>query len=474
LFAVVFGVPVIWAAVSTAPVAAVGAAVAPESPATTVERGAIDPSIGIDNLDHLIFVVQENRSFDHYFGTFPGADGIPRRADGSFKVCAKDPVLHRCVPPYHSHRLVNDGGPHERTASRTDVNGGRMNGFIEAAMRRPCIAHRSVRDCGHIYGPQGQPDIMSFHTEAEIPNYWTYARRFALQDRMFGPTDSWTLPAHLYLVSAWAARCADAADPATCTRDVRLKGQLRGGTWYQQPARWAWTDITYLLDHAGISWAYYASKVRCTKDVGRKACATSGPQPAQNPLPGFTTVREDRSRSKIKVHQDYFDAVRTDTLPSVSWIVPGRGGQSEHPGTHAPISQGQSYVTRLINAVMRRPALWEHTAIFLTWDDWGGFYDHVVPPKVDWAGYGLRVPGIVISPWVDRGLNVDHQTLSFDAYLKLIEDRFLGGQRLDPATDGRWDPRAVVREEVPILGDLAAEFDFDQTPIPPILLDPTP
>jgi phospholipase C len=158
----------------------------------------------------------------------------------------------------------------------------------------------------------------------------------------------------------------------------------------------------------------------------------------------------------------------------VSWIVPGRGGQSEHPGTHAPISRGQAYVTRLINAVMRRPAMWAHTAIFLTWDDWGGFYDHVVPPKVDWAGYGLRVPGIVISPWVDRGLDVDHQTLSFDAYLKLIEDRFLGGQRLDPATDGRWDPRAIVREEVPMLGDLAADFDFDQTPIPPVVLDPTP
>src|SRR5262245_38749254 len=106
---VVFGVPALWAAVSTVPVAASGVSASPSSPATKAGPPAIDPAIGIDNIDHLIFIVQENRSFDHYFGTFPGADGIPRRADGSFKVCAKDPVLHRCVPPYHSHRLVNDG-----------------------------------------------------------------------------------------------------------------------------------------------------------------------------------------------------------------------------------------------------------------------------------------------------------------------------------------------------------------------------
>ena len=120
---------------------------------------------------------------------------------------------------------------------------------------------------------------------------------------------------------------------------------------------------------------------------------------------------------------------------------------------------------------MRGPN-WDSSAIFLTWDDWGGFYDHVVPPKVDRNGYGLRVPGIVISPWVKRG--IDHRTLSFDAYLKLIEDRFLGGQRLDPKTDGRPDRRPTVREDVAILSNLMREFDFTQRPLPPLILDPTP
>jgi phospholipase C len=112
---------------------------------------------------------------------------------------------------------------------------------------------------------------------------------------------------------------------------------------------------------------------------------------------------------------------------------------------------------------------WRSTAIFLAWDDWGGFYDHVVPPHVDVNGYGLRVPGIVISPYARKGY-VDHQTLSFDAYAKFIEDDFLGGRRLDPKTDGRWDPRPAVRDAEPALGDLRRDFDFAQRPREPLLL----
>ena len=132
------------------------------------------------------------------------------------------------------------------------------------------------------------------------------------------------------------------------------------------------------------------------------------------------------------------------------------------------MSSGQSYVTSLVNAVMNSPE-WDSTAIFLAWDDWGGFYDHVVPPTVDENGYGLRVPGIVISPYARHGY-IDHQTLSFDGYDKFIEDDFLNGQRLDPATDGRPDPRPDVRENEKILGNLINDFDFSQHPSAPLVL----
>jgi Phosphoesterase family len=121
---------------------------------------------------------------------------------------------------------------------------------------------------------------------------------------------------------------------------------------------------------------------------------------------------------------------------------------------------------------MRSPC-WPSSAIFLSWDDWGGFYDHVVPPVVDGAGYGFRVPGMVISPHARPGC-IDRRQLSHDSCLKFIEDDFLEGRRLNPATDGRPDPRPDVREEAPGLGNLASDFDFCQTPRAPLILPTHP
>jgi phospholipase C len=140
---------------------------------------------------------------------------------------------------------------------------------------------------------------------------------------------------------------------------------------------------------------------------------------------------------------------------------------SEH-NMSALVSVGETYVTGLINAIMRSPD-WSSTAIFLTWDDWGGFYDNAAPPRVDRNGYGLRVPALLISPYAKRG-HIDHQTLSFDAYAKFIENDFLGGARLNPKKDGRPDPRPDVREKKPELGDLTKDFNFSQTPRGPLIL----
>jgi hypothetical protein len=187
-----------------------------------------------------------------------------------------------------------------------------------------------------------------------------------------------------------------------------------------------------------------------------------------NPLPHFTTVHDDNQLGNVVNSNQFFTDAANGTLPSVSWVIPN-GTVSEHPVNL--VSNGQAWVTSLVNAAMSGPE-WGSTAIFLSWDDWGGFYDHVVPPVVDGNGYGIRVPALVISPWAKQGY-IDHQTLSFDAYLKFIEDDFLGGQRLDPATDGRPDPRPTVRENVPILGDLVNDFDFSGRRAPRTLILPT-
>jgi phospholipase C len=425
-----------------------------------------------EHLKHLVFIVQENRSFDHYFGTFPGADGIPMH-NGRPTVCATDPITDRCLPPYRTIRQLQQGGPHNEHFSEMDVNGGRMNGFIRAAVKGPiyCADHRDDPRCRNGYlGPQGQPDVMSYHTKRTIPNYWRYAKEFVLQDRMFAPADSWTLPAHLYLVSAWAARCARPNDPMSCSSNLELIEEARRMRERADIPIWAWTDITYLMHEHGVEWAYYIGDDTCVFNCS----GHSGPEHTvsqQNPLPWFTTVRQTGQMDRIQTHSDMFEAAAAGTMPSVSWVMP-YSGVGEHPKAGEPIWKGQRHVTNVINALMRGPD-WEETAIFLTWDDWGGFYDHVPPPRVDRNGYGIRVPGLLISPWARAGL-IDSQKLSFDAYLKLIEDLFLSKERLNPRTLSRPDPRPTVREKVSILGDLLREFDFDQDPLPPLILDPRP
>jgi phospholipase C len=185
-------------------------------------------------------------------------------------------------------------------------------------------------------------------------------------------------------------------------------------------------------------------------------------------LPDFETVRQDRQEGNIQDTAAFRLAAKRGTLPAVSWVVPN-GIDSEHPP--ALVSTGQSYVTTLVNEIMKGPE-WRNTAIFLTWDDWGGFYDHVVPPAIDGNGYGFRVPGLVISPYARKGF-IDHQVLSHDAFNKFIEDDFLHSQRLNPATDGRPDPRPDVREANRTLGNLVRDFNFNQRPRRPLILLPS-
>jgi phospholipase C len=430
----------------------------------------VDP--GIHKIKHVIVIMQENRSFDSYFGTYPGADGIPMQ-NGTPTVCVPDSLTGTCVKPYVDHADVNGGGPHGAASATADVHGGAMNGFIGQAInaRKGCLSPNNPACSNSV-----TPDVMGYHTGSDIPNYWAYANDFVLQDHMFEPNASWSLPAHLFMVSEWSAHCTQHDNPGSCVNALQSPGTppakppFYAGATAAQPD-YAWTDLTYLMHKDNVPWGYYVvtgTEPDCENDaaVSCSGVAQKASTPGiWNPLPFFDTVKADGQLGNIQSVSNFYASAKNGTLPAVSWVDPS-GQVSEHPP--ARVSAGQSYVTSLINAVMASPD-WSSSAIFLAWDDWGGFYDHVVPPTVDENGYGLRVPAMVISPYARQGF-IDHQVLSFDAYDKFIEDDFLNGQRLDPATDGRPDPRPSVRENSTTLGNLVSDFNFSQSPRAPLTL----
>jgi len=148
----------------------------------------------IHKIKHVVVIMQENRSFDTYFGTYPGADGIPSG------VCVPNPRTNKCVKPYHNSMDLNYGGPHGANNAVADINGGKMDGFIQQEQRGSKVACKGNFDPACTLKQQ-QPDVMGYHDAREIPNYWSYADQFVLQDHMFEPNASWSLPEHLFMVS---------------------------------------------------------------------------------------------------------------------------------------------------------------------------------------------------------------------------------------------------------------------------------
>jgi phospholipase C len=459
----------------------IAALLAAVSGLTYFTQASTPPASGsIHLIKHVVIIMEENRSFDSYFGTYPGANGFPRN-NGKFTVCIPDPEQNTCLLPYHNRADVNLGGPHLAQNVGPAVNGGRMNGFVSELPKEspvsvyyPSLPKGACGNAFNVLCAGGPPDVMGYHDSREIPNYWAYARNFVLNDRMFEPVASFSFPSHLYLVSAWSATCSKPNDVKSCTNNPNYPAFLLpgGGQTVSTPS-YAWTDITYLLNRHHVSWAYYVDNA--TGPYCKTSGATCHSLPEHgtpmiwNTLPFFTTVQQDHQSGNVKKLSTFFASARKGTLPSVSWIAPS-GPNSDHPAGR--VSTAQTYVTTLINAVMHSSD-WNSSAIFLAWDDWGGFYDHIHPPRVDQNGYGLRVPALVISPYARKGY-IDHQTLSFDAYLKFIEDDFLGSQRLNPRTDGRPDGRPDVRENAPALGNLTKDFDFSQRPRPPFVLPEHP
>src|ERR1022692_1968825 len=365
---------------------------------------------GLEKIQHFVFIMQENRSFDHYFGTYPGAEGIPPG------VCVPNPGGGPCVAPSHDAQPVNQGGAHNWADALNCIDGGLMDGFIAGSAQKP-------------------GDVMGWHDSREISNYWNYARLYVLEDRLFESITSYSLPAHLYMLAAQSG------------------GYI--GTGQPQPQSYSFSEITQLLGSGKIDWRYYVNRgpTAGAADGGvANVDADETTYSFWNPLPAFPAVKNDPTQfGRLTDATQFYTDAQTGKLPQVSWIIPN-SGLSEHPP--ASIATGMNYVTGLVNAVMNSPE-WNSTAIFIAWDDWGGFYDHVDPPKVDQYGLGIRVPGLVISPYARQGY-VDHKTYSFESWLRLAEERF----GIIPMT-----ARANTAN------DMADAFDFTQQPRPPVLMN---
>jgi phospholipase C len=375
---------------------------------------------GLKKVEHLIWIMQENRTFDNYFGTFPGADGIPPHT-----CLAKLPGSKDCVAPFHMPLLYPTCDlPHEWEHAHAVYNSGKMDAFVWV---------------------EGTPYTMGYYDERDIPNYWQYAKHFTLCDALFSSQMGESLTNHLYMVAAQSGGMIGGA------RDVDELVKVRN-----DPGGFSFEAIINLFNSGKVSWKYYVET--SPPRPGEKSPPDVlwyllHPDPKQfslwNPLPGFKSVRnKPESWARLVDLKEYYQDLQKGTLPQFSWIIPA-WDDSEHPPE--PPQQGMWYVTKLLNALMQS-AYWKNTVVFLTWDDYGGFYDHVPPPEMDAFGLGPRVPAIVISPFAKPGY-VSHTVYDFTSILRLAEKRF----DLPNLTtrDLRADPMFDC-------------FDFDQSPVPPL------
>jgi len=316
-------------------------------------------------IDHILFLIQENHSFDNYFGTYPGADGFPK----GIKVPV-EPGGEPFIVPFHFAFDLTHDLPHTWEAAHAAIHGGRNDGWI--------TAERTL-------------DTMGYYDRTDIPNYWAYADHFTLCDQFFSSLPGPSLPNHLYTVAAQSGGIVN--------NTYLAHRPIEDGFNFQ--------TLAELLGSSNVTWKYYSGEDPKKLDFW-------------NPLPGFKSFKKNKElMTHLVSSTEYFRDLRDGTLPSVAWIAPNFE-ESEHP--IADVRVGMWYVTSCINALMKSP-YWKNTVLIVTWDDFGGFYDHVVPPQVDKYGYGPRVPAIVISPYARAGF-IDKTQYDFTSVLRFTEDHF--------------------------------------------------
>jgi phospholipase C len=354
-------------------------------------------------ITHVIIMVQENRSFDNLFATYPGADGTTTGVTHTGKVIN-----------LHVGHLAAFDISHQHQDYLVDYDGGKMDGF----------------DLSHIgQAPAGQYPYQYVDPKDIVP-YWTVASHYVLADHMFQTQGSGSFTAHQDLIaggttlyslgasiidtpssnSSWGC---DAAK-GTVTSLLTFNGQYLGGQGPFPCLSYSTGTMADALDARSVSWKYYVPPHR-NNTVGALWNA-------------FDAIRKVRygpewTTNVITPQTAIFSDIASGKLPAVSWLIP------DHPDSDHPRSRnendyhGPSWVAAVVNAV-GESAYWNSTAIVVVWDDWGGFYDHVPPPFIDQlGGLGFRVPALVISAYEPSGY-VDHTPYEFGSILKFVEQTF--------------------------------------------------
>lgn len=346
-------------------------------------------SVTTSPITHVVIIMMENRTFDSYFGTFPGANGVT-------EAHASDPLRSDF---YH--------GPPGTAAA---IDGGKMDEF-------------PLR--GHVQ-----------YTQADIPNYWSYAQHYGLGDNFFSSEDTSSTPNHLDMFASQSGNIFDSQNQNGCNSKqnqlVLSKNVTTGNEYYAYPCLNI-KSMPDLLSNAGLTWRYYTN-VSIWDDPAMIQSTSGSPNDVHDPT-------------------QFVKDVKNGNLANVSWVIPN-AVYTDHPPQ--PTLGGQTFVTDQVNAIMNS-SYWANTAIFVTWDDWGGFYDHVVPPVVDGLGLGPRVPLLVISKYAKPGY-ISHNQSEFSSLDKFIEQNF-------------GLPSLGQRDSLSVTSDLTDYFDFNQTN-PKMILQP--
>jgi phospholipase C len=369
-------------------------------------------------IQHVVFIVKENRSFDHYFGQFPGAEGATTGLISTGQVVPLNPA-----PDVLSRDIC-----HSWDCFITGIDNGRMDKWDKA------------QEGGFACSTNGDLLCYTQYTSQDIPNYWSYASTFTLADHMFSSIHSSSYPNHFYTVAAQSGGMIDQphlggsqgesgcqSDPGSVVDTIDSRGNA-----IQPFPCFDFQTLTDSLDSAGISWRYY----------------TPG---SYDPLEAINHIRNTSLWSNVVPDTQFVTDAANGSLPAVSWLVTS-DIHSEHPPDS--VCNGENWSVQQINAVMQGP-LWNSTVIFLTWDDAGGFYDHVAPAVLDQFGLAPRVPLIIISPYT-LASHITKTNYEFSSFLRFVEDLY--GLPTLTARDAQ-------------ASDMFDSFNFGQAPLPPLVLN---